>query len=100
VKQVGVFITVTSLFVVSRSFILCKLQRSPSAVLRGFVWGFIISFFFPNQYHVFLIYFLIFNQRPWIDHTVDAIAVGTAADKFAAEDPDRRLELLWEILLN
>jgi hypothetical protein len=90
---------------VTRNFILCKLRLGHArrrAWIDSFIYlgfhNFIFSFylFFPNQYHVFL----IFNQIPWIDHTVDAIAVGTAADKFAAEDPDRRLELLWEILLN
>jgi hypothetical protein len=35
-------------------------------------------------------YFLIFNEKPWIEHTVDVIAVGTTTEKFAVEDPDRK----------
>jgi hypothetical protein len=39
--------------------------------------------------HAFLTNFFILNHMRWIDPRVNAIAADTAADNFAAEDPDR-----------
>jgi hypothetical protein len=45
--------------------------------------------------HAFLTNFFILNHMRWIDPRVNAIAADTAADNFAAEDPDRLSYSLW-----
>jgi hypothetical protein len=42
--------------------------------------------------HAFLTNFFILNHMRWIDPRVNAIAADTAADNFAAEDPNRNLD--------